>query len=158
MGKGYSVGQGLIELQFCQLSQGWNMALQVDVPSQAMHLQGISPHTPAVFCHSAYAATSTSDCTAGTNYNHSPSPRDRLEQGCNWNLLLLSSGPHAFISFTRTQENKDKKLMPSRLHSHKEHKRVKFTFCDSPYCCRTSLKGRSYTQRGLSNKGRTVLI
>lgn len=28
MGKGYSAGQGLIELQFCQLSQGWNMALQ----------------------------------------------------------------------------------------------------------------------------------
>lgn len=75
----------------------------------------------------------------------------------SWNLLLLSSGPYARISFTRTQENKDKKLMPSRLHSHKEHG-VKFTFCDSPYCWRTSLKGRSYTQRGLNNKGRTVLI
>lgn len=132
-GKGYSAGQGLREIRFCQLSQGWNMALQVDEPSQAMQLQGISPHAPPVFCHGAQAATSTSDCTAGTNYKHNPSSCDHLEQGCNWSLLLLSSDPHALISFTRTQENKDNKLMPSRLHSHKEY-RVKFIFCDSRYC------------------------
>lgn len=134
------------ELQFCQLSQGWNMALEVDMPRQAMQLQGTSPHASSLFCHDAQAATSTSDCTAGTNYNHNPSPRDHLEQGCNWNMLLLSSHPHAHISFSRTQESKNKKSMPPKHHFNKAHL-VKFIFCDSLCCQRRSLKGRTYTQR-----------
>lgn len=156
IGKSYNAGQGQAELQFYQLSQRWNTALQVDVPGQAMQFQGISPHAPPLFCHDAQAATSTSDCTAGTTYNHNPSPHDHLEQGCNWSLLLLSSGPYAHISFIRTQENKDEKLMPPRPHSKKEHL-IKFIFCDSLWCWRSSLKGRTYTQRGMSNEGRTVL-
>lgn len=114
-------------------------------------------HAPPLFCHVAQAATSTSDCTAGTNYNHNPSPRDHLEQGCNWSLLLLSSGPYAHISFIRTQENKAEKLMPPRSHSNKEDL-VKFIFWDSFCCWKSSLRGRTYTQRGRSNEGRTALI
>lgn len=122
-----------------------------------MQLQGTSPHVPPPFCHDAQAATSTSDCTAGTIYNHNPSPHDHLEQGCNRSLLLLSSGPYAHTSFIRTQENKNEKLMSARPHSNKEHL-VKFIFCDNLSCWRSSLKGRTYTQRGMSNEGRTVLI
>lgn len=136
--------------------QRWNLALQVDVPRQTMQLQGISPHSPPLFCHDAQAATSTSDCTAGTNSDHSPSPHDHLGAGL-WVefavALLRSICPYFLHQNTGKQ---GKKLMPPQSHSNKEHL-VKFILCDSLHCQRTSLKGRTYTQRGMSNKGTTVL-